>query len=314
MDAAAEQDVLFALRSGGAPCGFMGIQPLFAWSLINAATGLALRRTPGPLRSVERGLVAAQLLAIASAWGFVLDPKPSPETLPSDALGAVRYQVLSFRDGVLGDLTLYLAPDALVPSPCVPSVERVPFSVNVIVAMATLTPEEWGDASPGDTVVCDEGSPPRDAERRATLSVGDWRLEALLTPDGELSSCSRSPQGSPARIPTSEEKVETIMSPIRAASPHGLLAKAPVVATVELDQVTLTGAELAALAEGHVLETSFRPGASQVTLRVAGEPWAEGDLVDVDGQLGVRIRRVFDGDVADSELDEDAAVEGDSEP
>jgi flagellar motor switch/type III secretory pathway protein FliN len=314
VETAAEQEVLFALLSAGAPCGFLGVQPLFAWSLINAATGLALRRTPGPLRGVERGLVAAQLLAIASAWGFVLDLKPQPDRLPSDGLGAVRYQVHSFREGTLGEITFYLSPDALAPSPSVPSVERVPFSVNVAVAVVTLTREEWQDAAAGDTVVCDDGRPLGGAERSATLSVGEWRLDVVLTSAGELSRGRASRPGPSVQTTPSEEKVESSMSSGPLMSPLGLLAKAPVVATVELDQVTLTGAELAALAEGHVLETSFRPGASQVTLRVAGQPWAEGDLVEVEGQLGVRIRRVFDGGIAESELDDEPALGVEIEP
>jgi len=83
------------------------------------------------------------------------------------------------------------------------------------------------------------------------------------------------------------------MTKQQASSNNPMLASSPVVLTVELGRLTLTGAEVAALAEGHVVETGFRPGKSAVTILVSGQPWATGELVDVEGVLGVQIRRLL---------------------
>ncbi len=66
---------------------------------------------------------------------------------------------------------------------------------------------------------------------------------------------------------------------------------APVVLRIELGSVSLNAGDLAALKPGDVLETGKRLGEA-VTLRVGGRAIARGDLVDVEGELGVRIREL----------------------
>ncbi|HEV8245257.1 MAG TPA: FliM/FliN family flagellar motor switch protein [Polyangiaceae bacterium] len=77
--------------------------------------------------------------------------------------------------------------------------------------------------------------------------------------------------------------------------PEALLAEvvleAPVVVRVELGTVSLTAAEVAEMRAGDVIETGRRL-AEPVVLRVAGRAIARGDLVDVEGELGVRIREL----------------------
>ena len=63
---------------------------------------------------------------------------------------------------------------------------------------------------------------------------------------------------------------------------------APVVVRVEVGAVTLTAREWAAVRPGDVLETGVGLG-EPVVLRVAGKEVARGELVSVDGELGVRI-------------------------
>jgi flagellar motor switch/type III secretory pathway protein FliN len=55
--------------------------------------------------------------------------------------------------------------------------------------------------------------------------------------------------------------------------------------------VTLTAREWAALSPGDVVETGLRI-AGPVVLRVAGQEVGRGELVSVDGELGVRIRHL----------------------
>jgi type III secretion system YscQ/HrcQ family protein len=67
-----------------------------------------------------------------------------------------------------------------------------------------------------------------------------------------------------------------------------LLADVPVEIVAELGRVCLRGDEIAALAPGAVLRLG-RVGSAPVALRVGERLWAEGELVSVDGELGVRV-------------------------
>jgi flagellar motor switch/type III secretory pathway protein FliN len=67
---------------------------------------------------------------------------------------------------------------------------------------------------------------------------------------------------------------------------------APVVVRVEVASVTLTAREWAELTAGDTLATSVRL-TPEVVLRVAGREVARGDLVDIDGEVGVTIRELL---------------------
>ena len=63
---------------------------------------------------------------------------------------------------------------------------------------------------------------------------------------------------------------------------------APVVVRVEIGSVTLPASEWAALRKGDVIETGHRI-TEPVVLRAGGQEIARGELVNVDGEVGVRI-------------------------
>jgi flagellar motor switch/type III secretory pathway protein FliN len=64
---------------------------------------------------------------------------------------------------------------------------------------------------------------------------------------------------------------------------------APLVVRVEVGAVTLSAAEWAALGPGDVVALGRRVQ-EPVVLRIAGAEVARGELVDIEGELGVRIR------------------------
>jgi flagellar motor switch/type III secretory pathway protein FliN len=64
---------------------------------------------------------------------------------------------------------------------------------------------------------------------------------------------------------------------------------APLVVRVEVGAVTLTASEWAALGPGDVVALGRRVH-EPIVLRVAGAEVARGELVDIEGELGVRIR------------------------
>ena len=69
-----------------------------------------------------------------------------------------------------------------------------------------------------------------------------------------------------------------------------MLAAASIEVVAELGRISLRGDELLGLAPGAVLALGTR--STNVVLRVGGEHWADGEIVDIDGELGVRVTRV----------------------
>jgi type III secretion system YscQ/HrcQ family protein len=78
------------------------------------------------------------------------------------------------------------------------------------------------------------------------------------------------------------------------ASDRAAIAQAlPVEVVVELGRLSLTAAEVMELAPGDVVALG-RPLAEALDLRVGGRLFARGELVDVEGEAGVRLIEVYD--------------------
>ena len=99
---------------------------------------------------------------------------------------------------------------------------------------------------------------------------------------------------------------DTLLLALDAASPEGDMAdandsnptlvdaalEAPVVVRVELGAVSLSASAWAALKPGDVIETGQRV-AEPVLLRIGGRAVARGELVDIEGEVGVRVRELL---------------------
>jgi flagellar motor switch/type III secretory pathway protein FliN len=72
-----------------------------------------------------------------------------------------------------------------------------------------------------------------------------------------------------------------------------VLLETPVVVRVELGAVSMSAREWARLGTGDVIETGQRI-AEPVVLRIAGREVGRGELVNVDGQVGVRIQKLYE--------------------
>ena len=66
-----------------------------------------------------------------------------------------------------------------------------------------------------------------------------------------------------------------------------VLAAAPVEVVAELGRIVLRGDEILGLERGTVLPLGHQ--GRRIDLVVGGRPWARGELVNIDGELGVRI-------------------------
>ena len=69
-----------------------------------------------------------------------------------------------------------------------------------------------------------------------------------------------------------------------------VLAAATIEVVAEIGRIALRGDEVLGLVPGAVLAVGN--GRTGVSLRVGGEIWADGEIVDIDGELGVRVTRL----------------------
>ena len=69
------------------------------------------------------------------------------------------------------------------------------------------------------------------------------------------------------------------------------VAEVPVELAIELGRIELRVRELAALAPGRVISARL-PVGGEVALRAGDRTVAVGELVDIEGELGVRVLRV----------------------
>jgi type III secretion system YscQ/HrcQ family protein len=172
---------------------------------------------------------------------------------------------------------------------------KVPF--QVVVARTDLTVEDWAAAEPGDAVLF-EGTPSLDLRQpqRVQLSCGDHHAEAWLSPDGTLSLASPLVNHDTANASLTQSVTPTprrgyMPTDDRASPSQTLLAAAPIEVVAELGRIILPAAEVLTLGPGSVLPLGWlRP--ESVDLRVGDRSWARGELVDLDGQLAVRLTSV----------------------
>jgi flagellar motor switch/type III secretory pathway protein FliN len=115
---------------------------------------------------------------------------------------------------------------------------------------------------------------------------GERGIVAHFQPDGRLVLG----EAIEARLSVEREKP----SPIEAETLTDVLLDTPLVVRVELGAVSMSAREWARLGPGDVIETAQRI-AEPVVLRIAGREVGRGELVSVDGQVGVRIQKLYEG-------------------
>jgi type III secretion system YscQ/HrcQ family protein len=198
-----------------------------------------------------------------------------------------------------GEVRIELPEDALFPGggparwdPATRArLARVPITAAVEIAVTELHAREIMTVVPGDAVVFEAGSaagflPDDRWPGRLAIRTAVARYQAPVAIDlrGEVQVVGvMSPTYEEGRMDTSDSG-----SGFDAVT---VLAGVPVEVVAELGRITLRGEELLGLAPGAVLRLSA--GRRTVSLRAGGELWAEGEIVDVEGELGVRVTRVL---------------------
>jgi len=259
--------------------------------------------TPSLLHAAIGAFVIAAIRKASSDHGLYLDAVgPSArqrfiERIP--AVSPVVDMTVAFGDGSFGASIWWQAaqPPTRGLRPFDPrSLGAVPLSMVVVAAVSTATRGELSSLEVGDAWMPAEGWSVRSQDGVLSGDVslssptGTAGLTGSLRPDGGivLRETAMQPQDGRDRSSTPDPG----SSKAGGVPTSEALADVPVVVRVEVGTVTLSAREWAAVQPGDVVTTGHRI-AERVTLRVGGVEVARGELVDVEGELGVRIHEVL---------------------
>jgi flagellar motor switch protein FliM len=177
--------------------------------------------------------------------------------------------------------------------------ERLQTVASVELAATTLRLAELEGAGVGDAVVFDGAAGLDEPKRLVAIRIGDHVATARLS-DGQVvlaggfraterrARTGSDPRARPAVVRRTSAMTDDADNPAAARQSNAeLLASAPIEIVAELGRIVLRGDEVLSLGEGSVLPLG-RTGTT-VDLVVGGRTWARGELVNIDGELGVRI-------------------------
>lgn len=172
------------------------------------------------------------------------------------------------------------------PEPSLETLGSLPIGIPLVAAVSLAVREDLQELCVGDAWLPSSGWLIGNSGHGPALLAGphsDQAIAVLLGERGEVVLRGEA-------IPLAIDEGETMTQP-KDAVPRTITEtalEAPVVVRVELGTVILQAREWAALCPGDVIETGRRV-AEPVVLRVAGQEVARGELVNIDGELGVRI-------------------------
>jgi type III secretion system YscQ/HrcQ family protein len=271
------------------------------------------RRTLG-VESIEpgipRALTAAEQGAIAFLVAALIDGAPLRVEGVVDRLDAVRHLLpdawilaleARLETPVGAGWARLLVPDRLrlaAPLAHRPEVllarsrrlSHARVSLRLEVGRTRVARRELASLGAGDVVLFDRFGPRPPFGGPTHLCLGAGRFRATLGGDG-LTLLGPFEPGAPVMDDT--DTLDPTAAPIDPASTDALLREMPVEVVCELGRVSMTGRELLELRPGAVIPVG-RPLAGPVDLTVGGRVVARGELVDVEGEIGVRVTPVID--------------------
>jgi type III secretion protein Q len=278
--------------------------------LATAAVSAALRQVLDGLQSLGRGapqLVALQTTPVevtpqdTAAFAHVCELLLKADAGPQAIAGVLWTDTLGLL--LLAGLVAKRAPQ---PGPLD---DALPIALRAEIGHSRLTARELGGLEAGDVLLLDAAwTGPRrvlwlSADGRAGLHV---QLPAM--DDATADAAHAANPADTAAVPPSL----TVLSPWTAtmpvsntaadlaadaaAAPAALVAASlddvPLRVSFDLGELTLSLAQLRAMQPGQVLELGH-PLAGAVRIRANGALVGDGELVEVDGQLGVAVRTLF---------------------
>jgi flagellar motor switch/type III secretory pathway protein FliN len=204
---------------------------------------------------------------------------------------ALLVDVTVLLEGRPFSLTLYVvgAETAPLPEPSLELLGELTLRLPLVVGTVALDRQELLGLELGGALVLGEG---------ASIDVNGQGHGLLVGPTGERGI--RAVFQADGRLVLGEAaEARLSVEPAKPTTNDGetltdVLLETPVVVRVELGAVSMSARDWARLGPGDVIETGQRI-AEPVVLRIAGREVARGELVNVDGQVGVRIQKLFEG-------------------
>jgi flagellar motor switch/type III secretory pathway protein FliN len=280
------------LRAGAATVT-VGVEPDLGAALLGRVLGrpFALGEPGVALSPSLAGALAALAVEVArrvSSVPIVLETEIATDgELRVEALIRIERQAYAAYALVSGDANVTRGDKA----PDLATLGDLPLTIPLVVASSLVARADLERLVPGAAFLpsetwVDARGHGRGVLLAATGSRGVW---VDLPPDGRIV----------LRDATAELPFDAQGSGDTMADPNDVnetltdaALDAPVVVRVELGVVSLSARRWAELRPGDVLSTG-QPLGEAVLLRVAGRAVARGELVDVDGSVGVRVREVF---------------------
>ncbi len=279
-----------SLRTGGATI-VLGLESDLAVALLSRVLG-----RPFSLSESNAGLAPSLQGALAAlAVEVTRRVSSAPVVLLDDASGGgaafsaelvVRFEDRPYRAYAV------IHGDAVVAerstSPRLIELGDVPLAIPLVGAVSLATRGDLERLVPGSAFLPNEPWIDEQGHGRGVLAAAscDRGVWVNLPPDGRIvlghepTEIAVDAEDSGAEMTKANEVNETLTD---------AALDAPVVVRVELGAVSLPAREWAELQPGDVLETGHATN-EPVILRIAGRAVARGELVSIDGEVGVRIR------------------------
>jgi type III secretion protein Q len=219
--------------------------------------------TPRPLRLKSLGLVNGAA-APGHRYGFTLSSQATGETIAGDIATDVA--------GLSNAAPLLKAAKRAAADPAQDWIDAIAMPLRLDAGHTVVDSKELAQAAVGDLILFDE---------------------CFLSPEGEMSIIAAPGLGFRARV---EGQKITVTQPLGAFMPENTNTPAggnaadriPVRLTFDLGERSLTVAELRELKPGYTFDLG-RDVRRAVSIRAQGQLIGEGELVEIDGTLGVAI-------------------------
>jgi flagellar motor switch/type III secretory pathway protein FliN len=266
--------------SGGA--ALLIIERGSACFAVNAMLGYEMAAVAGPLSRIERGILQGMLVALSAHLGLPPDVRLRAGQAP--VLDLVAIEVSLRMRGVTGRAWVCASEDFLTKSLALKTPEPAQATIRVELGCTRVPVSELAAAKEGDAVVFDGASALSvTAPWPVQIRRGKAAIPAYLYPDGTLAIAGGNGNGS-------AEKADRPSCPTISDSVAGSAKKVSCLdVTAEIG--CLRGDALAGLLKNHVAMGRGDP----ILLRVDETPWAEGEIVAIEGELAVRITRRLAG-------------------
>jgi flagellar motor switch/type III secretory pathway protein FliN len=239
-----------------------------------------------PLDATLRGALSAVCVEVARRTRAALPLRALEQTQGLDS--AVYVDATLLLDGCPYGVTLCLSAEprpAIAPE--VATLGELLLRVPLVIACSAVSRAEFAALTPGCVWLPGNCSINADLVGSALLCAGTLERGCAV----ELRAGKIVLRGETRNLALDSEPDMADNPGAHSDALNQTLLEAPLVVRVELGAVQMTAREWSELQAGDVIETGRRIGELAV-LRVAGREVARGELVSIDGELGIRIREL----------------------